>query len=363
MDENKIILFLKGKLFGEERQELISWLKADENNFNEYKAIKQAWALSSGLSPNVALDPEAEFETFKRKNFGPEESLKPRQHFTINFLKIAGIFIFAFGLSFVANRLLFIHPYTRAVAMTEITTRAGEKSQITLPDGSQIWVNACTKLKYPSNMTAANIEFFLDGEAYFDLKKIPNRKITVHTSQLNIKVLGTAFNLKAYKEEKVIETTLVRGQIAIENNDGNTTRGNQVMLEPNQTAVFFKDDKGKKIKLVESRIAKTDNSADLTPFVQKQQSNIVVVEKINPETPTSWKDGKLSFTREHFERLAILMERWFNKKIEIKGEKLRNVRFSGTFDKETIEQALDALSYPVPFKYTIRKDSVFIYPK
>ena len=84
---------------------------------------------------------------------------------------------------------------------------------------------------------------------------------------------------------------------------------------------------------------------------------------INPELLVSWKDGKLSFKNESFEYLAKRLEKWYKVKITINDQRVKEARFTGTFDKETIEQALKALSYIVPFNYSIEKDSVLIQKK
>jgi ferric-dicitrate binding protein FerR (iron transport regulator) len=156
----------------------------------------------------------------------------------------------------------------------------------------------------------------------------------------------------------------VRGEIAIEKQIGSNTSGNQILLKPNQSATFFKNTRKLALnKLIETRIEKADNSDELELIAGEKKSNLVVINKMNPETQVSWKDGRLTFKRETFENLTKIMERWFNKAIEIKASSLQKVRFSGTFDNETVEQALDALSLPVPFRYVVQKDSIFIYKK
>ena len=247
---------------------------------------------------------------------------------------------------------------------TEIVTKAGEKTKVVLADSSVIWVNSCTKLRYPVDLKQSKINFYLDGEAFFDLKKIPNRKITVHASSININVMGTAFNLKSYVNDNTIETTLVRGKIAIETSSDKGSTCKPVLLLPNQSATYFKDHHLINVyEFKEKRVQKSKTIDELKNIADQDQSNLIVEESINPMSQIYWKEGKLIFEKETFESLAKKMERWYNVKINIESEKLRKARFSGTFDKESIDQAIKALSYPVPFSYLIIKDSVVIKNK
>lgn len=362
MDEKTILQFLQNKLSHEERRAFLDWVESDISHKELFRDIKKVWSVTAGREYKSSFDPEIEFKTFKYRNLMPDEIPVYRKLTFIPLLRVAAIVVVSFGLSFLAFNLLQHKKSLSNLVYTEIETKAGEKSQITLPDGSKIWINACTKLRYPNNLSSKNVELYLDGEAFFDLKKIPDRLITVRTSQINIKVLGTAFNLKSYKDDDVIETTLVRGKIEIENQAGKRTGTKTVMLKPNQSATYFKQvDSLALHEFSEVRINKAEDLDNLKKIAISNNSNIVVMDKVNPETQTSWKEGKLSFRKETFENLAKMLERWYDIKIEIKDPALKKSRFSGSFDKETIEQALQALSYPVPFKYKIEKDSVLIF--
>lgn len=362
MDEKTILQFLQNKLTLEERRAFLDWVESDISHKQLFKDVKKVWSVTAGLDHHQLSDPETEFKTFEYRNLMNNERTAQKKQNFIPFLKVAAIVAVSFGLSFLTFNLLQNKKLTSGTVYTEIETKAGEKSQITLPDGSKIWINACTKLRYPNNLNSTSVELYLDGEAYFDLKKIPDRLITVRTSQINIKVLGTAFNLKSYKDDDVIETTLVRGKIEIENRAGKKTGTKTVMLKPNQSATYFKQvDSLALHEFSEVRINKAEDLDNLKKIAVSNNSNIVVMDKVNPETQTSWKEGKLSFRKETFENLAKMLERWYDIKIEIKDQDLKKSRFSGSFDKETIEQALQALSYPVPFKYKIEKDSVLIF--
>ena len=150
----------------------------------------------------------------------------------------------------------------------------------------------------------------------------------VHTGDLDVRVLGTSFNVKSYPGEDFTETTLVEGSVKLSNRDSKET----VVLKPRERAVLVKD---KKL--------------------------FYVKENIETELYTSWKNGKLVFKREKFEDLAVKMERWYNIRITISNKRLSNERVTGIFEKESVEQALRALQISVPFQYEIRKNNILIY--
>lgn len=361
MNEEKIIQYLKGELDTQESKELHDWILFDKANFETFKQLKQAWALSNAMKESEPVD-EKDYHIFRLRNFSDDEdesekeSLSPLQWI----LRIAAVFLMLVGV-YQLFTLILPDKFSRDDLFTEITTNAGEKSKIILADSSVIWVNSCTKLRYPVNLKKSKINFYLEGEAFFDFKKIPNRNITVHTSNINIKVIGTAFNLKAYANDNTIQTTLVRGKIAIETLIDKENAVKQILLLPNQSATYFKNYKRLNIsELKEKRINKTETIEELERIANRNQTNMIVEESINPQVQVFWKEGKLLFEKETLENLSKRMERWFAVKINIESERLKKARFSGTFDKESIEQALKALSYPVPFNYTIIKDSIII---
>jgi ferric-dicitrate binding protein FerR (iron transport regulator) len=246
------------------------------------------------------------------------------------------------------------------ITFNEVSTKTGEKAQIKLSDGTSIWLNASSKLRYPNKLNGKKVDVYLQGEAYFDVTHVGNRLFQVHTSDLNIKVLGTAFNVKSYPEEKITETTLVRGKVRIESKVENSNEF--VILLPNQKASYL----GNHSKLIvtesvsKNMEARSDDLPQLKEIASRTNATVVLSNNVNTKFETSWKDGRLEFVDEQFSSLAVKMERWFGVKIEITDPRLENVRYTGRFEKESINQVLQALSLSLPFKYTITKDSIVI---
>lgn len=236
----------------------------------------------------------------------------------------------------------------------EIIINPGSRTKILLPDGSQVWVNSGSHLTYEGNFKGNTREVQLDGEAYFDVVKDASRPFIVHTSGIDIKVLGTAFNVKAYKTEPTIEATLIHGSIEVINKSqpGSAT----IMLKPHEKLVYNKY----LIKDIKNQKADIKPVADSFSIIIKPlRKNIAD----NDIVEIAWVYNKLIFEDERFADLVVKMERWYNLKISIEYEKLKNYRISGSFVNETAEEALKALQFLVPFSYSIKNNEVKIIKK
>lgn len=240
----------------------------------------------------------------------------------------------------------------------EIKVSLGTKTKVQLPDGSKVWVNSDSKLSYPETFKGSTREIFLEGEAFFDVVKDPKHPFIVHTSGLDIKVLGTAFNVKAYKAESTIEASLVHGLIEVTK----TERPNEskIILHPHEKLIFDKLAKGE--NLVKHPVASTEKIASTyilpSPAIIISPLSKNIADSAIKET--SWIYNRLAFEDERFEDLAVKIERWFNVHITITNEKIKTYRTTGTFENETIDEALKELQYLVPFNYQMNGKEIVI---
>ena len=196
----------------------------------------------------------------------------------------------------------------------------GEKTQLSLPDGSIVWLNGDSYLRYDKKFESGRI-VHLNGEAYFDVVESPDHPFFVKTNDLLIKVLGTKFNVKSYQEEEKIETVLEQGKIALK-----TLQKDVLYLNPNERATLVK----KKKKVVKDTV------------ITKQF--------------TSWKDGYLVFRGDPFPEIMHRLERWFDVEIELidPNNLADKTRYTFMLHDENIKNVLDLFS-----KATLSAD--FIY--
>jgi transmembrane sensor len=266
-------------------------------------------------------------------------------------IRYAAVFVMAFGLAWLIFYRGQVPSSLNSSKANVISVPNGSKSYLTLEDGTEIWLNSGSRLTCNNFSNASVREVYLEGEAFFDVRKDRQRPFVVKTSDLKVKVLGTRFNIKSYPTEKITETVLVTGKLQIEEINAMTAGEKIITLEPNQKATYFS----------ESRVLELEKSQPEATSDLKVPAMHQIIENVNPELYTSWKDEKLIFTNERLESLVIKMERWFNVDITLKDSLLKDFRYTGKFEKENIEQALKALKLATPLEYQIDKDKITLY--
>ncbi len=373
----KILLkgYFEGKLNEEEKENLFFLINQEDLEEAVFCEQYKVWEESQGRKKNIPSDEI--FEEIKGKLKITDGMLKEgdlklkglkydelhsRRAIINKCLRYAAIMVFAFLFSgityFIISKL-----NTGEVAFNEITVPYGSRISITLSDSTRVWVNSGSKLSYPSHFDEDNREVYLEGEAFFDVQKNHNQPFYVKTSDIDIKVLGTRFNVKSYPEEDIIETTLIAGQLLLLPKQFNETDGRQTMLNSNQKAYYSKE--GRKLELRKQEYIK-----DIKP-ASKESSNLVnikTIENIQHMTiETSWKDELLIFRDERFSSLAKRLERWYGVEIILEDSEVGDYKFTGTIRNETIEQAMKAFSFASSIDYTIDESRIAIskktYPK
>ena len=232
-------------------------------------------------------------------------------------LKVAAVLIVGLMITTIA---VYKRPNTEKYTEVKenVTTSFGARTNFKLSDGTEVWLNSGSTISFPKQFSSIrNIE--LTGQAYFKVVK-DGKPFLVKTSYGAIEVMGTSFDVKAYKDED-FKTTLVEGSVKV-----NNALERQVILKPGQ-------------------------QAEIT------STNEIVVTSVKTELTTSWKEGKLIFEMEPFKNVAKELERWYNVKIELQGEKLKKLGYTGTIEMETFGEVLELINVTAPIKYTFNKDT------
>jgi len=177
----------------------------------------------------------------------------------------------------------------------------------------------------------------------------------VKTSDVNVKVYGTRFNIKSYPEERTIQTTLVEGSLAVET-IRNTEGRNPVFLKPNQTLTYYKPLARKSVR------EEAQKSTDINEAVpQTSPAKIVLNPTVDPLSVTSWKDNEWVIAGEELDDLAVKLERRYNVKITFQDESLKKYKFTGTLKEETFEQVLKIIQLSAPILFTVIDNNVTFY--
>ncbi len=239
----------------------------------------------------------------------------------------------------------------------EIVTKNATKTNLVLPDGTKVWLNAGSKLTYDDAFGNKWREVVLTGEAYFDVTKNANKPFIIHTLKMDIKVLGTAFNVRCYPDEKKVETSLIRGSIEVTLKDRPTEK---IYLKPNEKLTLIEEPVF--VNSVKNGVKRhTLETASPEPMVAI--SHLTYNNLDNTVIETSWMQNKLVFKSETFEGVAKKMEKWYNVSIVFSDESVKNLHFTGIFEKETVSEALAAMQITAPFHFSINNKELITISK
>jgi len=229
-----------------------------------------------------------------------------------------------------------------ALAYDRIVTKTGSRTLINLPDSSTVVLNSACLFAYNKDFGVKKREMQLTGEAFFDIHGNPDMPLIVHAGNVIIRVLGTSFNVKAYPEDSFVEATLIKGVIEV---SLKTDPERKILLRPNEKIVI-RDEAGKFQSPVDSGRSRSREEVIRVTQLAADPRDSSYVE-------TAWMKEKLIFRKESFVSLAARMERWYQVKIVLADTSLRNILFTGSFEKETVEEAFRALQHSATFSYSI----------
>lgn len=231
--------------------------------------------------------------------------------------------------------------------LNEISTKKGSKSMVKLPDGTDVWLNSDTKITYSNNEINKTRDVTLTGEAFFDVAHDSSKPFIIHTGNINIKVLGTAFNVRNYSNDGTVETSLIRGKIEVTINN----RPNQkFILNPYEKLIV----PNKTLEIPET-VATSDRKAlvSIIPISQKKDSSLA---------ETAWLKDQLVFDNQSLEDIAFELERNYNVKVVFSGNEAKSYRYTASFTHIGVDKILGMLSISKKITFTIT-DSVITISK
>ncbi|MFY9150498.1 MAG: FecR family protein [Prolixibacteraceae bacterium] len=201
----------------------------------------------------------------------------------------------------------------------EVEAPAGSRMSIELGDGTKVWLNHGSKLKYPYRFSGKTRKVFLTGEAYFVVAHNKEIPFIVGTSRLDVKATGTEFNVSAYPDDHVVETTLVEGKVILYKSSSNEIKA----MSPGECLKF------------------------------DTQKNVYAHESGSIEKYIAWKDGLLVFKNDLTTDVAKKLAKWYNVDVEIINEKVKGLTWTATFTDETLAQVLELMTLPTPANFKL----------
>ena len=239
----------------------------------------------------------------------------------------------------------------RQLAKT-ISTKPASKSRVQLPDGTQVWLNADSKITYDQNFLGNYREVQLSGEAYFEVTKDKTRPFIIHTSAMDVQVLGTVFNVRSYPNEKTAETSLLQGSVEI---TLHSSPDRKIVLKPNEKLI------------VNNNLSAPPAADSIHKNVLQEDVPVMTLSKVRfskqdtGNIETMWVKNKLAFENEPIERMAAEIEHWYNVSVEIKNERLKSLHFTGIFENKPLDEVMEALCFSRHLQYQIKDGKVIIW--
>jgi hypothetical protein len=330
--------------------------KPDSGTFEEETL---AWEKHIGLMQN--LHPE-EFDD------ASSDVLPPRRHSLVNHFRWPKLVFYSilFVVIFSASWLLFqkhasssLSPGANHVQLSDQNNLPHpSKTKKILPDGTQVWLNGNSHISYQDDFGKNNKrEVVLIGEAFFDVTHNAHVPFIVHARSINITVKGTAFNVKAYPEDKNVETSLLRGVVEV---SSKADPKRKFVLKPSEKINISVSADNEMLQSTSGKKIVSESADD---------NNIYSIDKLQPEPGSNiipevaWLQNKLMFSSEPLSEIVEKLQRWYGATIEIKDDRLKDLRFTGAFTNETLRQALNELQATYPFEISTDNNVVILYIK
>jgi transmembrane sensor len=331
MNIELITKYLANSASPDETLEVLKWVETSEENKQLFADLKNAWALANMVSYPDQITRNKDLELILRKikknlnidhrnvSFFNHEILKNLQRIAATILITAGI-VGYFGYR--------IWSKPQPIAFNVLSVPAGQFAQLTLGDGTKIWLNSKSILTYPSQFSGSNREIKLNGEAFFEVSPNKEKPFIVKTKELDVAVLGTDFDVSAYQNDRNINVTLVNGSVNLLNKKDN------------------------------SEIAKLKPGEQASYSISK---NTISISSVETQLYTSWRTGQIKFRKMSFEEIAKRLSRNYNIEFKFENANMLSTTYNGSFYKyESLDQILKIMQANSHFNYTIEKDTIYI---
>ncbi|MCD8177563.1 MAG: FecR family protein [Tannerellaceae bacterium] len=309
MKKNLLQKYIEGNVTPEEIETVVDWLDQDESHIHEYMALHKLYDISI-LNGTVRNSKQRKVS----KRFSLHKILYEAT-------KIAAVVLLVLGIKYVLNPLPGSVMHSDKTAYQTLFVPAGQRAELTLPDNTVVWLNAKTTIVYPTHFETGNRMIELDGEAYFNVTSNKEQPFIVKTRDMNIRVLGTEFNVLAYASSPFTEVSLLEGSVEL------------------RSSVFQSDyimNEKEKIRMVDRKLFSS---------------------RIDDYDYFKWKEGLICFNNETVESMIRKLELYYDVQIEIKNPSLLKYRYTGKFrTKDGIEQILKVLQLEHRFTYVKNND-------
>lgn len=330
IDWEVLTRYLAGETSEEENRDVELWEASSAANRRQLAQLRQIWSVSGSPATAPETNEDAAWQKISQKisvqpesrQITPEPQIKDYRWLW----KVAAGLVLILGTVLVLFRNK-TDLQTPALAYIKHETASGISSKITLPDGSTVWLNGNSSLRYPKQFAANAREIQLEGEAFFDVAKDPGKPFRISAGETITEVKGTSFNVDASAGQEEIIVSVVTGKVELREED---QPENRVLLTPNQTGRFN----------AAVRKVTAEATADLN-FM-------------------AWQTGILRFQDADLEIVAHDLEKFYGKKVIFRNEKLKKCHLTSTFDHQSVEEVLEVMHLTLGLTFSSEKDTIYV---
>jgi len=334
-----IIEYLEGRTTQEDEANLSEWIQSDIKNRHTFDLIKKIWGTPENKLPIADVEnawmkvkDRISFETSSKDlpfgeiiRFDPNEKENQPwyQVFGSKLLKIAAIIL----IMIITSYFLF----TKQPSMNEIVVENTQRAEFNLTDGTQVTLDAGTIFSYPRDYESDKREVFLDGEGYFEVAHNNEKPFIIHANDAVIKVLGTKFNVRAWRQNKKVVVAVADGKVSLQpKNESNS--GSEVVITKGQVSVMKEDERPS----------------------EPQDANI--------NDHLSWLDRKIYFKNVPLQEVLDQLERWYDIDIILSDEFYASNQVTIYIDNKPLEEILDVIALMNDFRYKQDGKTIILSP-
>lgn len=315
--------YLSGELSDEQQVMINDWRRESAENESFFQETLRAWEAIPLLHEMEQFNSFDALKTINSRlsKVGPSKWWAYTQR--VAAILLLPLLIYSGYVTFSTGKL----QSKEQVLIQTISSRQGMVSQFALDDGTKVWLNSNSELKFPVHFTGKMREVALKGEAYFEVVKNAAHPFRVNAKDLHVDVLGTSFNVVSYEDDNQTEVVLVEGKVSLSSGN-DLARRECLTMSPGQRSVY------------------------------QEKSQNISTEEVDVEKYTAWRDGNLIFKDDNMTEVVKRLSRWFNVEIVINDPEIKGYFYKATFRNESLIQVLDLLKISAPIDYEITGNKV-----
>lgn len=350
MNDRLLSRYIAGECTAEEKRRVERWVAQDPAHQAELDELRALW--DEAEKPEPAWDVEAAWaRTVQRFDAVPKRKKEPaarpakrrgrrarrspvrnRRASWSRFVVPAVVVLIAVGIAYGVQEFAVPNAEQGPEAVShEVTTERGERTRVELSDGTVVHLNADSEMQYPASFNAGQRRVHLKGEAYFEVVPDSARPFLVTTAQATVRVLGTAFTVESYDDRVETQVAVREGRVEVAPVDRSASRPESIIIEAGQ-------------------LGRVDATGALT--------------HMHPETVRpyfGWLDNQLIFREEPLRDVARRLERWYDVEVQIADPEIAQRRLTATFERESLDEALDALALALRVAYEREDHAITFY--